>query len=136
MTARAYTAAELEAAVAALQAPDRLRHAQEVVAHRAAGLQRVLSEALTEGGWFGGAHQAQVAHAATVADPIERRQAVEALVGEEVRLGMLVGVAVGFELAHELQGDFTVAGSDSDPEGRSHPDTEGRPHPDAESERP
>jgi len=45
-------------------------------------------------------------------------------------------VAVGFELAHELQGDFTVAGSDSDPEGRSHPDTEGRPHPDAESERP
>ena len=33
----------------------------------------------------------------------ERLEAVRALVDEQTRLGMLVGVAVGFELARELQ---------------------------------
>ena len=30
-------------------------------------------------------------------------QALRTLLAEETRLGMMVGVAVGFELAHELQ---------------------------------
>jgi hypothetical protein len=33
----------------------------------------------------------------------DRLAAVRALVDEQTRLGMLVGVAVGFELARELQ---------------------------------
>ena len=35
-------------------------------------------------------------------DPQERLRAVDALIAEETRLAMLVGVAVGFELAGEL----------------------------------
>ena len=97
-----YTAEQVDAAVAALGDPARFSQAQSIVAHAAPGLQRVLNEALHEGGWFSGAHDAQVAHAVQSADAEERMRAVRTLVAEETRLGMLVGVAVGFELAHEL----------------------------------
>jgi hypothetical protein len=99
---RTYTAEEVDAAVAALGDPERFAHAQEIVTHAAPGLQRVLSEALSEGGWFGAAHESQVSQAALGDDPQERVTAVRTLVAEETRLGMLVGVAVGLELAHEL----------------------------------
>jgi hypothetical protein len=36
-------------------------------------------------------------------DARERSRAVELLVAEQTRLGMFVGVAVGFQLAHELR---------------------------------
>jgi hypothetical protein len=99
-----FTADEVDAAVAALQAdPDRFGHAQEVVTHAAPGLQRILTEALHEGGWFGEAHENQVARAVATEDPAERSVAVRTLVAEETRLGMLVGVAVGLELARELR---------------------------------
>ncbi len=98
-----YTAAEVDAAVDALKEPDRLAHAQDVVTHAAPGLQRVLVEALDAGGWFGSAHESEVAQAASTPGEQERLRAVRTLVAEETRLGMLVGVAVGFELAHELQ---------------------------------
>jgi hypothetical protein len=97
-----YTAEEVDAAVAALQDPERLRHAQEVVIHAAPGLQRMLNAALEEGGWFGEAHEKQIMQAATAEDPAERLTFLRTLVAEETRLGMLVGVAVGFELAREL----------------------------------
>ena len=99
---RTYTAAEVDAAVEALQDSERLRHAQEVVTHAAPALQRVLAQALQEGGWFGAAHDAEVARAAGEPNDEERRRAVATLVAEQTRLGMFVGVAVGFELAHEL----------------------------------
>jgi hypothetical protein len=99
MPDRRYSAEEVDAAVAALGAPERFAHAQEIVTHAAPGLQHVLNEALAEGGWFGGAHEAQLSQAASSDDPEER---LRALVAEETRLGMLVGVAVGLELAHEL----------------------------------
>jgi hypothetical protein len=99
-----YTAEEVDAAVAALsQDAERFSHAQEIVTHAAPSLQRVLNEALHEGGWFGSAHEAQIAAAATAAGEEERLQRVRTLVAEETRLGMLVGVAVGLELAAELQ---------------------------------
>ena len=97
-----YTAEEVDAAVAALGEPERFAHAQEIVTHAAPGLQRVLSAALAEGGWFGSAHEAELTRAASVEDPAERLASVRALVDEEVGLGMLVGVAVGLELAREL----------------------------------
>jgi hypothetical protein len=99
---RTYTADEVDAAVAALADAERFKHAQEVVTHAAPGLQRVLNAALHEGGWFGEAHETQLAQAAGEQDGEERLRAVRTLVAEETRLGMLVGVAVGFELAHEL----------------------------------
>jgi hypothetical protein len=98
-----YTAEQVDAAVAALTAdPERLGHAQELVTHAAPGLPRILGEALDAGGWFGSAHDDQVTKAATSPDADERVRAVRTLVAEETRIGMLVGVAVGFELAREL----------------------------------
>jgi hypothetical protein len=98
-----YTAEQVDAAVAALASdPERLGHAQELVTHAAPGLQRILNEALDAGGWFGSAHEDQVAKAAGDADPEQRLRLVRTLVADETRIGMLVGVAVGFELAREL----------------------------------
>jgi hypothetical protein len=107
---RRFTAEEVDAAVAALSADaDRFAHAQEVVAHAAPGLQRILDEALHEGGWFGEAHADQVARAVETEDPAQRATAVRTLIAEETRLGMLVGVAVGLQLATELfRGDATT----------------------------
>ena len=53
MVDRAYTDVELDAAIAALSAPDRLQEAQDLVARATPSLQRVLGVALEEGGWFG-----------------------------------------------------------------------------------
>jgi len=92
-----YTAEEVDAAVAALQDPERIKHAQEVVVHAAPGLQRVLNAALFEGGYFNDAHEQEVLRAAG-AD----LAALRTLLAEETRVGMLVGVTVGFALAHEL----------------------------------
>lgn len=103
-----FTAEQVDAAVAVLQAdPERFGHAQEVVSHAAPGLQRILGSALHEGGWFGEAHDAQVIRALDVDDPGGRAAAVRTLLAEETRLGMLVGVAVGLELARELDREGT-----------------------------
>ena len=98
---RTYTADEVDAAIAALTAPDRLRHAQEVVTHAAPALQRILDQALEDGGYLSAAGP-QVAQLTALEDPEERRVAVRRMIAEEARLGMLVGAAVGFELAREL----------------------------------
>ena len=98
-----YSDAEIDAAVESLTDPERLREAQDLVARAAPQLQRVLATALETGGWFGSAHEEQVRAAAEPEDPGERARAVATLVAEETRVGMLVGVAVGYELAHELQ---------------------------------
>jgi hypothetical protein len=97
-----YSDSELDAAVDALSDPARLTEAQDVVMRAAPALQRVLAEALQEGGWFDAAHDQAVREAATRDDPGDRVRDVRTLVAEETRIGMLVGVAVGFELAREL----------------------------------
>lgn len=99
---RTYTAEEVDAAVARLGDPDRLEHASEVVTHAAPSLAGVLDAALAQGGWFGPAHEELLRRASDETDPGERLAAVRAAVDEQTRLGMLVGVAVGFELAREL----------------------------------
>jgi hypothetical protein len=99
---RPYSAVEVDAALAALAEPGRLAHAQEVVTHAAPGLQRVLADALAEGGWFGQADAAEMSRVASESDAVERATAVSTLVAEQTQLGMFVGVAVGFQLAHEL----------------------------------
>ena len=99
---REYTDAEVDAAVAALSDPDRLAQAQRVVELSAPALQRILNQALAEENWFDTAHQQQVLEAAGKAEIEERLKAVRLLLAEETRVAMLIGVAVGFELAHEL----------------------------------
>jgi hypothetical protein len=108
---RAYTDAEIEAAVDALSDPDRLEDAQRVVAGTAPQLQRILNEALEAGEWFGSAHRQAVLQAAGAADPDERMARVRTLIADETRVSMLVGVAVGLELGHLLI-DATTAQED------------------------
>jgi hypothetical protein len=97
-----YSDDEIDAAVEALTDPERLAGARDTVARLAPALQRVLNQALAEGGWFGSAHEEQIGRAAGETDSEARQAAVRTLVAEETRLGMLVGVAVGIELAREL----------------------------------
>ena len=99
---RVYTDEELEAAVAAISDPERLRDAQDAVLRTAPSLQRLLAAALSEGGWFGTSHDQAVREAAGAEDLADRQQALTTLLAEETRLGMLVGVAIGFQLAREL----------------------------------
>jgi len=109
---RAYTDADLDAAIAAISEPRRLHEAQELIARAAPSLHRVLDAALDEGGWFDDAHQQAVRDAASGDDPGTRARAVQTLIAEETRLGMFVGVAVGFELARELAGATETAPGD------------------------
>ena len=103
MPERQFTDAEVDAALEALTAPERFRAAEGRVARMAPQLQRVLAHALQEGGWME-AHEAEVLKAATTPGEDDRLMAVRTLLAEETRLGMLVGVAVGWELARELEG--------------------------------
>jgi hypothetical protein len=97
-----YTDADLDAAIGAISDPQRLRDAQDMVARAAPSLQRVLDAAIADGGWFDGAHEQAVREAIAAEDPRERVRAVRTLLAEETRLGMFVGVAVGFELSRTL----------------------------------
>ncbi|HEY2571077.1 MAG TPA: hypothetical protein VGI27_06370 [Solirubrobacteraceae bacterium] len=99
---RTYTSEQVDLAVSRLQDPERMRHATEIVTHAAPALTRVLDGALADGGWFDAAHEELIQQATAEPTPAERLAAVRALVDEQTRIGMLVGVAVGFELAREL----------------------------------
>jgi hypothetical protein len=101
---------QLEAAIERLLDPQRFSEAERVVAQAAPQLQKVLTAALAEGGWFGEPHEAEALKAATAPDPDERLAAVRALLAEEARMGMMVGVAVGWALKEEMT-------DPTDPEG-------------------
>ena len=103
MDERVVTDQELDRAVDALSDPARFREAEARVSRVAPQLQRILNDALHAGGWFGDAHEDQVRRATGAEDQGERVVAVRTLLAEETRLGMLVGVAVGWELARELE---------------------------------
>jgi hypothetical protein len=102
MSERPYSDAEIDAAVQAMSEPGRLDEAQRLVATAAPQLQRILDEALAAADWYGSAHQAAVLEAAGKPDVDERRTAVQRLIVEETRVSMLIGVAVGYELARTL----------------------------------
>lgn len=93
---------DLEAAIERLLAPERFSEAERIVAKAAPQLQKVLVGALAEGGWFGEPHENETLRAATMPDPDERVAAVRALLAEEARMGMMVGVAVGWALKEEM----------------------------------
>lgn len=92
----------LIAAIERLSEAGRFAEAEAMVARAAPQLQRVLVSALAEGGWFGESHDGEALRAATVPDPDERVVAVRSLLAEEARMGMMVGVAVGWALRDEM----------------------------------
>jgi hypothetical protein len=100
-----FTDEQLEAAIEALSDPERFAGAERLLAAAAPQLQRILGQALNEGGWFGEAHASQVRAAAGEPDELKRAARIEELVAEETRMGMLVGVAVGWQLFQELGAD-------------------------------
>jgi hypothetical protein len=101
---------EVDAAIERLLEAERFAEAERIVARAAPQLQRVLVAALAEGGWFGESHDAETLKAATVPDPDERIAAVRAILAEEARMGMMVGVAVGWALREELSGNPETEG--------------------------
>jgi hypothetical protein len=101
---------QVEAAVRALSDPERFEGAERLVSEAAPQLQRILAHALNEGGWFGGAHQSEVRSAAAEADEAARIARIETLLAEETRMGMLVGVAVGWQLAAEVGNPNDIEG--------------------------
>ena len=111
MPERAFTDAELEAAVEALSDPERFGAATAMIERAAPQLQKLLALALKEGGWFEATHEHAVQIAALTDDPDERVAAVRTLMAEEARMGMMVGVAVGYELARELEIDNDEGGT-------------------------
>ena len=80
----------------------RLDAAQRTVAAQAPALQRILNQALEDADWFGSAHADEV-RKATQAEDAET--AVRTLIAEETRVAMLIGAAVGLELANQLRKD-------------------------------
>jgi hypothetical protein len=100
---RRFTDEELDAALRALTEPDRFREAEARVARIAPQLQHVLYQALDLDGYFGQLREGEVAAAVRQEEMPERTRAVRTLLAEETRLGMLIGVAVGWELARELE---------------------------------
>jgi hypothetical protein len=107
-----YSDEELDAAIERLADAERFAEAETIVARAAPKLQRVLATALAEGGWFGESHEAEALRAATVPDPEERIAAVKTLLAEEARMGMMVGVAVGWAL-HEKMTETPDSGGES-----------------------
>jgi hypothetical protein len=103
MEERAFTDHELDRAVEALSDPARFREAEARVGRVAPQLQRILNEALHSGGWFEAAQDDQVRRAAAAGNEADRVVALRTLLAEETRIGMLVGVAIGWELARELE---------------------------------
>ncbi len=100
----AWSDAELEAAVDALAERGRFAEAEALVARAAPALQGILIQALEQGGWFAEAHEGELGKALAIEDEAERRTALRTLLAEETRMGMMVGVAVGWALAGELDG--------------------------------
>jgi hypothetical protein len=98
-----YTDEEIDAAIDAISDPEVFRDTERQVARAAPRLQKILTEALGAGGWFGESHDAEVLKAATTPEEEARLTAVRTLLAEEARMGMMVGVAVGWALADQLE---------------------------------
>ena len=103
MPERSFTDAEVDAALEALSDPERFREAEAHVTRLAPQLQKILNLALKEGGWFDDSRDKALRETLAGADPVERERQVATLLAEETRIGMLVGVAVGWALAGELE---------------------------------
>jgi hypothetical protein len=98
-----YSDEQIDAAIEAISDPEVFRETERQVARAAPRLQKILAEALGAGGWFGEAHDSEVLKAATNPDEEARLTALRTMLAEEVRMGMLVGVAVGWALAERLE---------------------------------
>jgi hypothetical protein len=98
----AFSDDQVRAAIEALLEPERFREAERRVAAAAPQLQGLLASTLAEVGWLDAAREEHLAKIAALEDPEQRLTELRTLLAEETRIGMMVGVAVGWELAREL----------------------------------
>jgi len=94
--------AAVDAVLEELAQPNGFDAVDERLAAIAPQLQSLLDGALSAGGWFDDAHESVILRTATLPDAEARINELRNLVLEQTRLGMLVGVAVGWELAERL----------------------------------
>jgi hypothetical protein len=99
-----YSDDDVRTAIEALLEPGRFGEAERRVAMAAPQLQQVLGSVLAEGGWLDASREQALARIASIEDPAERLVQLRTLLAEETRIGMMVGVAVGWEIARELDG--------------------------------
>lgn len=99
-----YEQREIEAVIAELGEERGLDAVERRLAQVAPQLQSLLDDALRAGGWFDDAHEGLVLKTATHPDEDARIAELRNFVLEQTRLGMLVGVAVGWEIADRLSG--------------------------------
>lgn len=102
MTDQQFSQEDLEAVIAELGEAtgfDAIEARLDAVAPQ---LQKMLDGALSAGGWFDDAHESMVLKTATLPDEDQRIAELRNFVLEQTRLGMLVGVAVGWEIAERL----------------------------------
>ncbi len=104
----------LEAAIERLLEAERFAEAEAIVARAAPQLQKVLAGGPGRGWLVRRVARGEALKAATVPDPDERIAAVRTLLAEEARMGMMVGVAVGWALKEEMS-----EGEGPDPEGEN-----------------
>ena len=104
MPDRSFTDAQVDAAIEALSDPDRFQEAEAQITRLAPQLQGILNQALQSGGWFDQSRDSALRQTLAGEDPAERERQVATLLAEETRIGMLVGVAIGWALAEELEG--------------------------------
>lgn len=109
-----FTDEQLDDAIKRLTEEGSFIEAEGIISRAAPQLQRVLDTALAAGGYFGSAHDAETLKAATAPDPDDRITAVRTLLAEEARMGMMVGVAVGWALHSDLLAAARVAAEDKD----------------------
>lgn len=95
--------AQLDAIIQELAEPHGFDAIEERLAGVAPQLQQLLDGALSEGGWFDDAHEGMVLKTATNPDEDARISELRNFVLEQTRIGMLVGVAVGWEIAERLE---------------------------------
>lgn len=98
-----YEIADIEAVVAELGEEQGFDAVEERLTAVAPQLTSLLDDALRAGGWFDDAHEGVVLKTATNPDADARIAELRNFVLEQTRLGMLVGVAVGWELAERLE---------------------------------
>jgi hypothetical protein len=101
----AFSDDDVRTAIETLLEPERFREAERRVAAAAPQLQQLLATVLGEAGWLDETREQQLARIASIEQPEQRLLELRTLLAEETRVGMMVGVAVGWELARELDGD-------------------------------
>jgi len=98
-----YTEEQVVAAVESLSGAESVQEAERVISQAAPQIQRILGEALAAGGWFDESHDSEVLRVATLPDQDERLTAVRTLLAEEARIATMIGAAIGWSLARELE---------------------------------